>query len=68
MADTGIRVCAESVSSCGTERLRRDCALVGRMIETERASAWFRLADKIGPELARHLTPVPPRPYRPGVA
>jgi hypothetical protein len=38
------------------------------MIETERASAWFRLAVKIGPELARHLTPVPPRPYRPGVA
>jgi hypothetical protein len=38
------------------------------MIETERASAWLRLAVKIGPELALHLTPVPPRPYRPGVA
>jgi hypothetical protein len=46
----------------------RDCDLVGRMIEAERASAWSRLAVKIGPELARHLTPVPPRPYRPGVA
>ena len=68
MADTGIRVCSGSVSSCGTERLLRDCALVGRMIETERASAWLRLAVKIGPELALHLTPVPPRPYRPGVA
>jgi len=38
------------------------------MIETDRSSAWLRLVEKIGPGLAWHLTPVPPRPCRPGAA
>lgn len=39
----------------GTERLLRDCALVGRMLETKRAPARRRLERKVGALLARQL-------------
>jgi len=55
-------------ASCGTERLLRDCALVGRMIEAGRRPARLRLVEKVGPELAWLLTSPPPRPVPPGAA
>jgi hypothetical protein len=39
----------------GTERLLRDCALVGRMLEGERAPARRRLERKLGEQLTRQL-------------
>lgn len=39
----------------GTERLLRDCALVGRMLGTERAPARRRLEQKLGERFARQL-------------
>jgi hypothetical protein len=55
-------------ANCGTERLLRDCALVGRMIEAGRRPARLRLAEKVGPELAWLLVAPPPRPSAPGAA
>lgn len=39
----------------GTERLLRDCALVGRMLETPRAPARQRLERELGHKLTRRL-------------
>jgi len=39
----------------GTERLLRDCALVGRMLEPEQSPARRRLEQKLGDELTRQL-------------
>ncbi len=47
---------ARSLSdSRGTERLLRDCALVGRMLAAERAPALRRLELELGEDLARRL-------------
>jgi len=39
----------------GTERLLRDCALVGRMLEPGQSPARRRLERKLGEELTRQL-------------
>ena len=39
----------------GTERLLRDCALVGRMVDIERPTAKDRLEAELGDRLARRL-------------
>ena len=39
----------------GTERLLRDCALVGRMVDLERPPAWHRLEVELGDRLAGQL-------------
>jgi hypothetical protein len=53
-SDSRVKLSAGSHSQ-GTERLLRDCALVGRVLGAERAPARWRLEEKLGEPLARQI-------------
>ncbi|HST26602.1 MAG TPA: hypothetical protein VLJ76_11485 [Gaiellaceae bacterium] len=50
--------------SRGTERLLRDCAVLGRLVAAGRPAARVRLDRELGARLARELEAVLARPRR----